>query len=337
MPALGEGSYTANLGASALTERRGLNPHDKFFKDIWSRPDVAWDFLLNYLPPPIAARLVPGSLQLQKDSFVDAALQEHFSDLLYLVQLQGGGEALVYFLLEHKSHPDAGTPFQLLKYMVQIWDQDRQRKVALRPIIPVVLYHGRTAWNVARSFADLFPDGTGLEAYLPAFHYELCDVSHLPDEAIQGMVILRVTLLVLKYIFRPELRSQLPEVMGLLRELGDKRSGLEYLQVLLKYLAVGTDALDAETLRKAVKAALAEPEETIMATVAETWVQEGLQQGLEKATRESILEILEIRFGSLPEKVSALLNRVKDLDRLKQLHREALQVDSLEAFNQGLH
>ena len=54
----------------------------KFFKDIWSRPDIAWDFLMHYLPPAVTARFVPGSLQLQKDSFIDAALQEHFSDLL---------------------------------------------------------------------------------------------------------------------------------------------------------------------------------------------------------------------------------------------------------------
>ena len=105
---------------------------------------------------------------------------------------------------------------------------------------------------------------------------------------------------------------------------------------MLKYLAMGTDGLDAETLRKAVDAALIESEETMMATLAETWVQEGRQQGLEKATREDISEILEIRFGELPQEVVASLNGVKDLGRLKQLHRKALQVDSVRAFRLGL-
>ena len=97
-----------------LTDRRSVNPHDKFFKDIWSRPEVAWDFLLRYLPSQVTSRFVPGSLQLTRDSFVDAALREHFSDLLYRVQLQDAGEAFIYILLEHKSSPDPGTPFQLL-------------------------------------------------------------------------------------------------------------------------------------------------------------------------------------------------------------------------------
>ncbi len=68
------------------------NPHDKFVREVWSREEVAWDFLSRYLPPAIASRLVPGSLRLRKDSFVDGVLREHLSDLLYQVRLQGGGE-----------------------------------------------------------------------------------------------------------------------------------------------------------------------------------------------------------------------------------------------------
>ena len=71
------------------------NPHDKFVREVWAQEDVAWDFLSRYLPPAIANRLVPGSLRLRKDSFVDEALRQHLSDLLYEVHLQGGGEALV--------------------------------------------------------------------------------------------------------------------------------------------------------------------------------------------------------------------------------------------------
>ena len=125
------------------------NPHDKFVREVWSREEVAWDFLSRYLPPAIASRLVPGSLRLRKDSFVDGALREHLSDLLYQVQLQGGGEALVYVLLEHKSYPDPWLEWQVLSYLVEIWRQQRQQKKRrLTPVIPLVLYHGRRRWRV---------------------------------------------------------------------------------------------------------------------------------------------------------------------------------------------
>jgi predicted transposase/invertase (TIGR01784 family) len=316
------------------------NPHDAFFKTIWSRPDVAWDFVTHYLPAEIAARLVPGSLQLCKDSFVDPALHEYFSDLLYQVDLRDGGRVFIYVLLEHKSFSDNGTPLQLAQYLVRIWDQEQQQTQSpwRSPIIPIVVYHGRGRWRAVRQFQDLFPQRAGLENYIPAFCYELCDLSHLSDEAIKGQVLLRVALLVLKYIFRRELRRRLPEILGLLRELGDQRRGLEFLQVLLKYLAVAGRYLDPDTLRQAVRVALSQPEDDVMATVAEIWVQEGLQRGLQQGAennaRENVLALLEDRFGTLPVELTATLEGIRDLARLKQLLLQAAKTPSPAAFLQ---
>lgn len=38
--------------AEALT-----NPHDRFFKDLFSRREAAQDFLRHYLPPEVSALL----------------------------------------------------------------------------------------------------------------------------------------------------------------------------------------------------------------------------------------------------------------------------------------
>ena len=59
----------------------------------------------------------------------------------------------------------------------------------------------------------------------------------------------------------------------------------------------------------------------------------GIEQGIEQGLRESILDVLEIRFD-MPElhPLSARIAAIDDLQRLKQLHRAAIQVSSLEAF-----
>src|SRR5437868_11362013 len=101
-------------------------PHDHFFKTLLGRPEMAADFLANYLPPEVAEVLDLTAPELVKDSFVDAELQEHLSDLLYRVRLKPGGEAYVYVLFEHKSAPDAWVAFQLLRYLVRIWEQGLQ-------------------------------------------------------------------------------------------------------------------------------------------------------------------------------------------------------------------
>ncbi|MBI4750791.1 MAG: hypothetical protein HY774_20125 [Acidobacteria bacterium] len=64
--------------------------------------------------------------------------------------------------------------------------------------------------------------------------------------------------------------------------------------------------------------------------------QKGLEQGLEqgrlKAGRESVLDILEERFGSIPPDVLARIDQINDYSKLKQLHKSAITIASIEAF-----
>ena len=66
-----------------------------------------------------------------------------------------------------------------------------------------------------------------------------------------------------------------------------------------------------------------------------------MKQGIERGERDraiaDIIEVLEIRFD-LPETdpLSARIAAIEDLQRLKPLHRAAIQVSSLEAFEQAL-
>ena len=80
------------------------NPHDKFFKATFSRPEIVTSFLEEYLPPAVVNALNLDTLELQKDSFIAPDLQEYFSDLLYRAQAKDGEtDVYIYLLLEHKS------------------------------------------------------------------------------------------------------------------------------------------------------------------------------------------------------------------------------------------
>jgi predicted transposase/invertase (TIGR01784 family) len=61
------------------------NPHDKFFRQIWSDKENAVDFLKNYLPANLLQKINTDTLSIEKDSFVSRELKESFSDLLYSV------------------------------------------------------------------------------------------------------------------------------------------------------------------------------------------------------------------------------------------------------------
>ena len=65
--------------------------------------------------------------------------------------------------------------------------------------------------------------------------------------------------------------------------------------------------------------------------------EQGLEQGGRERAIEALLDVLEIRFAlGAAEPLAARIRGIKDLHRLKQLHRAAIQVPNLEAFGRLL-
>lgn len=70
------------------------NPHDRFFRESFGRPEIVRNYLQEYLPPDLLSLLELDQLTLEDGSFIDESLREHQSDLLYRVQLQDDGRDL---------------------------------------------------------------------------------------------------------------------------------------------------------------------------------------------------------------------------------------------------
>ncbi len=338
--------FPPRLCVSAVKKKRPFNmlgtenPHDKFFKTVFSQKEVAVDFLRHYLPSEVRDLLVPESLEYVKESFVDPHLREFFSDLVFTVSLKTGTSGLVYILLEHKSYQEPHTAFHLLRYILNLWEQSLTRPKAGRfpIIIPIVLYHGATSWNAGTSLRDLVHYPQELQTYLPDFQYILWDAAAYADDDIAGIAMLQAALLLFKHIFQPDLRERLPHILALLSKLVTARSGIEFLITIITYLlnASPTDSLGYDDVKRAVDEAFPNIGGTVMPTIADVLRQEALEQGLEQGMlqngREAVLEILEIRFERVPVPLTEQIRTLDDVAVLKRLHRQALQVDSLEAF-----
>ncbi|MBF0552096.1 MAG: hypothetical protein HQK60_16370 [Deltaproteobacteria bacterium] len=65
-------------------------------------------------------------------------------------------------------------------------------------------------------------------------------------------------------------------------------------------------------------------------------MQKGIQQGILQKAREDILEILEARFGRVPQEVTDFTNELTDLSRLNILLKQAALVSSIDEFVEGL-
>ncbi|NES01036.1 MAG: transposase, partial [Symploca sp. SIO1B1] len=62
----------------------------------------------------------------------------------------------------------------------------------------------------------------------------------------------------------------------------------------------------------------------------------GMQRGAVQNARESVLEVLTVRFEVVPSEVIEAINQIKDVSVLKQLLREAIAISSMVKFQQLL-
>ena len=68
-------------------------------------------------------------------------------------------------------------------------------------------------------------------------------------------------------------------------------------------------------------------------SLIQQFIQQSREEGIGQGIQESIQEVLEIRFGLREtDPLFARIAAIEDLQRLKQLHRAAIQVSNLDEF-----
>lgn len=162
------------------------------------------------------------------------------------------------------------------------------------------------------------------------------------QEAARDFLLNWAALLLLKYVFREELSERLTGILTLLRELGTKRSGLEYIETLLRYMATGATTISEHDLRKAVSEAFPEQGGELMSTIAEKWIEQGIQQGIEQGiqqgiqqgAREGLLKAiqlgLELKFGAEGITLYPEIKKIEDMDVLDTISEAIKSVKTLE-------
>ena len=158
---------------------------DKFFKSVFSRKEIVTELFQKTLSEEVLLKLNLAELELVSGSFVDGRLKEHYADLVYRCPFAGQGEVQLVLLLEHKSYQESYPHFQLMQYLLGLWNQNIKQQQKPVFVIPIVFYHGKTNWNY-QPMQDYFPGiPTPLLRYLPLFDYDLIDLSTMSDSQIE--------------------------------------------------------------------------------------------------------------------------------------------------------
>ncbi len=267
-----------------------MNHHDLFFKATFSIRDNATDFVRHILPSELVEQMDFETLVIEKGSHVDTALAENFSDTVYTCRFSGT-QIKIALLFEHKSAPDKNLPFQLHRYMSNLWENSIKQKQSRLPVIPIVLYHGWKPWNpgtLITRFKNL-PDA--ITPYVPDFEFIFVDLSVYSNESIKTSIFkavsLRIGLLIMKNIFdQQKLEHHLAQFLEIGRAYFQETQGLKFLEAVINYILQATE-IETARLVKSV-ASISDKGGDIAMTTAEKLRQEGMQKGRQEGMQKGM-------------------------------------------------
>jgi predicted transposase/invertase (TIGR01784 family) len=289
------------------------NPHDALVKVVFGKPEHAQGMLRAVLPAALTETLDWSTLTLRPGSFVDLALKEQHTDLLYSATWRDGGELLVYFLFEHLSAPpkkDSLLAFRLLRYQVRIWEDwhARHQDAKLLPmIIPIVMYHGVTPWSEPRLFDALLDVPASVRPavapYLVQFAYLLNDLSEISDDELRNRAMLtalaKLATICLKHArTSTDFTKILARWMDVAGEVARAPNGLNALAQVLCYILEVNDHVEREALQALLERELGPEAKEAIVTAGQRIREEGRQEGRREGECAVLLRQLRRRFGA---------------------------------------
>jgi len=320
---------------------RVSSPHDALFKAVFGDPARAAELLRHLLPRRLARRIDWSSLRAVDRSFLDDTLRGRHADLVFTARLLGR-RTLVYLLLEHKSSPHHLTVFQVVIYIVRIWERwlaQHPHAKSLPAVLPLVFAHGKRRWRAPRWLADLIALPRSMRSWrgaLPGFTFEFVDLNarSLRNLARRRLpVASKLPLLHLQKVLRRKGTAiLLRRWADLYREVQAQPGGQSIVNRLVSYVAAVSND-DPRRLRSAYRY-INRTTETKYMTVAEKLIRKGRRKGRIEGRIEGRSEVLRVqleeRFGRLPEAVLSRL-ATATAEELERWARAILKSKTLAA------
>jgi hypothetical protein len=261
----------------------------------------------------------------------EAATGTLFVDKLVKVWLLDGSEQWILLHLEVQHHPDPNFELRLFRYNTRLRERYNRRVVTL-----AILADADAGWRPTR-YED------GLLGCSTRFDFPICKLLDFRKEELEQNAS-PAALLVLANRAVYETRSDAERRLSWKIELTWRLYERGYSQEEIIDLVAVIDWLLAlpheqeQLYRREIEEIESEKDMryvTSMERLAkregfEAGVEQGMEKGMEQALRESILDIVEARFGVVPAAVGKQIKTIDDALRLRKLLKLALRCVSAE-------
>jgi hypothetical protein len=234
---------------------------------------------------------------------------------------------------------------RLLSYMVQLWEMQRRRyedaklpqsKWQFYPILPLVFYTGKRRWRTPISLQAMMEVPQLLEPFVPTFRSLLLKLQEMPPERLTGSAVASA-LRALQAAEEPvdELATVLQQVVGYLETLPEEaqpewRRALYFVYLLIQHkrpepeqsrLARAIEAVVTARHRADVEEIVMTGAQALEAKGRREGRAEGRQEGRIEALRETLLKMVEQKFGPANEQVITAIQSLSEAQLQEKLDR----------------
>ena len=235
-------------------DKNSINSHDKFFKELFSEKEKVKEFVSKTLPAEIMQKLKPETLEIDKTEYVSKNLKTSFSDIVYNCIYGKNTEVKISLLFEHKSYPETYPHFQLLGYMLNIWQTQLNQNKDLTPVIPIIFYHGERKW-VQKPFEKYFKNtDDAIQKFIPKFDYNLTDTSTYTDKEIKELfksLELQIGMLIMKNIYNEQkILREITEIFSGINDILQNEQGERFFETVITYLFYSTELETSKIVEK---------------------------------------------------------------------------------------
>ncbi len=324
---------------------------DRSIREQLHHPENLRDLLADVLPDLVAGFDFSRVESLPRD-FLLEDWRGRESDLLFRIPYRTAGAeqwVLVCVLIEHQSTSDARMPLRMLLYTVLFWErewkawEDRQPPrpdFTLTPVVPVVFHTGKRPWGSPRALVDLLGGPEAFRRFLPQYQPLFWDLAERdPEELVRQAAAWLQALAVVRLqdadaaTFRRMMCAVERQWNDL--SLRDRQRWRELMRFILAWAhrrrppEEYTDLL-ADAVAAQAEASQQQEVQTMTQTIAEWLHEKGRAEGALITSREMLRNLLERRFGSLPEDLRQRIETATDLDRLKACIYQVYDLTSLD-------
>jgi hypothetical protein len=343
---------TQPLNQSVLDKFKKKYQHDAFCKSKLCNLRKARKFLQHILKPEVLELVDLTKLQIDPETYVDEELKRLYADVLYRIPLKNSNEMIVVFvLIELKTENDQWTIFQIVKYVVRIWDREFQAvksaaeaenadeeakkrfaNFLLPTIIPVIFHYGERKFTSPIELIKLIRKLQGMEEFTLNMKAILCDVAAFAPDNLPQDQELSVLFMVLQMVFSENVCDHLMKIYRKLQPtLHLKKSQQEWFDVLY-YASTSAKHFEHQDYINLNKQTQKEGGIPMPISLLDELVAEGKAEG--KA--EMIIHILTCRLKMPSKSLQKKIYSIKNSAKLDELADFALTCVSLDEFTTAL-